>query len=169
MFRTALSILAAFALQSMASAGEDDCADLGAILSQPQFAALTPAQLSESRESANWSDNKRLMTFCYETHCFVVKPCTDDLMTIDITGIVKGNVGKIGWKPVYEKIENRPVFTSENWNDVIAKWHNLTVPSSEPDAEETYGTLLRTRVWIEGQRYTVYEPVLIRNDEPFYR
>lgn len=157
-------------IPTLASAENLNCSTLDQILGQAQFSDLTNAQKQESRESVNWSKSKQLMAFCFDKQCFVVKPCETPNVIVDISHAVSGNLGKIGWRPQYDKIENRPVFTSENRHEVLAKWNKSEfTPTQEPDEPDTYGTLIQTRIWKDGQRYTVYEPLLVVNNKPFYR
>lgn len=169
MCRVFLTVLFIFMMSFVAQAKNTNCIDLTTILEQPVFNDRSPMQLAEAKEYANWSSERSLVTLCFGADCFIVKACQNEPLIIDISRISNGAVKQIGWDPKYERIETRPIITSQNWNDVLAKWSHKPVSSSKPDVENSYGTLIRTRVWIDGQRYTVYEPALIVNDKPFYR
>ena len=117
-----LGIVVLTALFSVQAKAENHvCLNLDQILSQTQFDDLTKDQKREASESVNWSKSKQLMTFCFDKQCYVAKPCERPKVIVDISHVVSGNLGKIGWRPQYDRIENRPIFTSENWNKVMAK------------------------------------------------
>ncbi len=147
------------------------------VLRQPQFISLSEVQRREVFASANWSKDRHLLSFCYEKSCFITKLCSADPKTIDISGVVGRNLGKIGLDPDYDRIENRPLLTSHNWYEILAEWtgHKFTprkgdvIPRKAEVIPKEYGTYIRTRIWKKGQRYTVYEPIRISGDKPIYR
>ena len=72
---------------------------------------------------------------------------------VDISQIEDGNLGKLGMarRMEYSKIETIPT-----------EWRNRD--------DSSYQVVLRTRVWKDGQRYTVYEELIITaNGTPLWR
>lgn len=165
-----IKIFVIVALTSSASAQGVECANMIEVLRQPQFVSLNEVQKHEATASANWSEEGHIVSFCYEKSCFITKVCTPDPRIIDISGVVGGNLGKIGLNPEYDRIENRPLLTSKNWNEILAEWlGDKSILTRGEVFPQAYGTYIRTRIWKDDQRYTVYEPIRISGEKPIYR
>ena len=116
------------------------------------FVSILPFNsLAEKRESL-WSENKDAEAVCINGHedsnsCFVII----GRLTVDITSVENGNLGKLGLRPrsAYSRIISFP-----------SKWLKAS--------ENEYMVNITTQAWFEGQRYTVSEPVYIR-DGIYYR
>ena len=164
-----IALFAIITFQSNAFA----CADIDEILKNPNFTPLTDTQKAEIRKSSIPSEDKRLLAYCYEKSCFISKVCETPLKTIDISRVVTGNLGKIGWKPQYDRIENRPLIVSSNWQDSFVKLFSLRglnyANPTHLDDPDKISTLIRTRIWRDGQHYTVYEALMLSDDMPLYR
>ena len=92
-----------------------------------------------------WSKNKKALAVCINSDsskCYV----SIDSIKVDITKVEDANLGKLGLRPrnAYSKIINFP-----------SKW--LQASNNE------YLVNITTHAWFNGQRYTVTEPVYIKD------
>lgn len=110
--------------------------------------------LIKSLESGLWnSDRKAVAVSVPQKHpkeslvfIFMRQP-NGRYLAADAIGVEAGNFGKLGLLPRadYERFETKPV----EWLD---------------RDDELFQVRIRTRAWRNGQRYTVYEPLIIRPD-----
>lgn len=92
-----------------------------------------------------WSNNKEALAVCVNgtiNKCDIVIGSTQ----VDVSKVEAANLGKLGLRPrkAYSKIINFPT-----------KW--LQAGNNE------YLVNITTQAWFEGQRYTVTEPVYIKD------
>jgi hypothetical protein len=103
---------------------------------------LFPSALSaEPNRAIVWSNDRTALAFCDDTieaSCFVV--CNDKLA--NVSSVEKGNIGKLGSNNKYEKILTLPVRWESNDEVGCMFW-------------------FKTHAWLNGQRFTVEEPVYV--------
>jgi hypothetical protein len=98
---------------------------------------------AESDTEIVWSKDRTALAFCdsaKETNCFVI--CNDKLA--NVSAVEKGNVGKLGPNDKYEKLLTFPVRWESNDERGCMFW-------------------FKTHAWLNGQRFTVEEPVYVTN------
>ena len=115
------------------------------------------AKVEKAVKKGFWNDEKNAVVVTVfikkasVNYVFIIKE-GGTISPVDISNVEGGNLGKIGWsKNEYEKVETEPV----NW--IKRKDRLLQIK-------------MRTRAWKDGQRYTVYEPLILdRKGKVYWR
>ena len=99
-------------------------------------------------EKLIWSQDGSALAFCSKDKpikCFVI--CNNE--SVDVSTVELSNLGKIG-RYKYEKINTFPL----NW-----------------ESNDSSGCMVwfKTQAWVDGQRYTVKEPVWVSNGKYYGR
>jgi hypothetical protein len=105
--------------------------------------SFSKSVFSESDIEIVWSKDRTALAFCdsaKDVNCFVV--CNDKLA--NVSAVEKGNIGKLGSNNKYDKLLTLPVRWESNDEDGCMFW-------------------FKTHAWLNGQRYTVEEPVYVTN------
>ena len=102
---------------------------------------------ANEKENSIWSKQGNAVAFCLyenESKCYVIA----DKNIINVSQVENANIGKLGIlrKSAYEKVLTTPVEWLDSGNE------NLIVS-------------FKTEAWLSGKKYTVTEPVLIKNGE----
>jgi hypothetical protein len=98
---------------------------------------------NEDYEQIIWSENRLSLAFCDQkvrSTCFVI--CENQLTDVSI--VERGNLGKLGSLNKYEKIVTYPYRWESDVNGECRFW-------------------FKTHAWLNGQRYTVGEPVYVKD------
>ncbi|MGJ8559699.1 MAG: hypothetical protein ACSHX3_05645 [Litorimonas sp.] len=82
--------------------------------------------------------------------CSVTYGADKDAVTVDISGVIAGNIGKIGSAALIDRIAH-------------------SVLSVERQSDERVIVTIRTNLWREGRRFTVSEPLIVERGVPQYR
>lgn len=102
---------------------------------------------ANEKENSIWSKQGNAVAFCLyenESKCYVIA----GEKIINVSQVENSNIGKLGIlkKSAYEKVLTTPV-----------EWLN--------SENETLMFSFKTEAWLSGKKYTVTEPVLIKNGE----
>ena len=152
---TLLATLLLFPMQAFANSAECDVAL--SFSTDELLSGLSSTQKAEALDTLVWSEERDLLAYCYEMTCFAVRTCRPEPLVIDISPVIYGNLGKIGWKPSYERIENRPLRISSEVRTLSTTNRTIIEVS------------VQTRIWKDEQRYTVSERLVIVDNKPRYR
>jgi len=100
---------------------------------------------AEANKNVLWNAENSAVAFCVveqESQCFIVAEET----AINVSQVENANIGKLGITPKekYEKVITFPT-----------KWLQSN--------KNEYLVLFTTQAWLSGQRYTVKEPVFVKN------
>jgi hypothetical protein len=98
---------------------------------------------SEDYEQIVWSEDHLSLAFCEQKErstCFVI--CENQLVNVSV--VERGNLGKLGSLNKYEKIVTYPYRWESDSNGECRFW-------------------FKTHAWLKGQRYTVEEPVYVKD------
>lgn len=102
-----------------------------------------------SQSDTLWNSQNNKYAFCsnfnYKSSCFVIT--NED--TIDVSKVIKGNHGKLGYK-VYDETKTYP-----------SKWLL--------DEKLTLQVEFTTYIWKKGKRFTAVEKLMIKSGKPLYR
>jgi len=106
---------------------------------------------SENEKNVLWNKDRSAVAFCVsenESLCFIVS----GEMVANVSQVENGNIGKLGITPKskYEKVITFPTkWLQSNNNEFMISF--------------------TTQAWLSGQRYTVTEPVLVKNGKYWER
>lgn len=121
-------------------------------------------EIKRGMESALWREDKSAVALCFAnakgTVCLVlVKTNEGAFKLIDVSRVEGMNFGKIGERRErYQRFQTVP----EKWRSENDTWW------SHPEA--LCQVRFITRAWLNGQRYTVGEPLVIKKDmTPWWR
>lgn len=118
---------------------------------------VSKAKVESAVNKGFWNDDKSavvISVFRKKTsinYVFIIKE-GGTISPVDISKVEGGNLGKIGWaRNKYEKVETEPV----NWIKIKDRLLQIN---------------MRTRAWKDGQRYTVYEKLILdRKGKVYWR
>ena len=160
-----------FICSSNATGQTQPCKNLSQVLNLKTLSGFSEQSRGQFEASAVWSEDKALTAFCDDDSCYIVKACEHLPKVIDVSGVIKANLGYFGINPKYQKIENMPLIITENESKATTVWRNRihakTTDNTPPTFDETpstFGAVIRTRIWNDGQRYTTSDILLIQND-----
>ena len=153
-----------FICSSNATGQTQPCNNLSQVLDLETFSGISEQSRGQFEASAIWSADKALTAFCDDVSCYIVKACETLPKVIDVSSVIKANLGYFGINPKYQKIENMPLIITENEENALAVWQNRKHSKTTDKTPSTFGAVIRTRIWNDGQRYTASDILLIQND-----
>ena len=153
-----------FICSSNATGQTQPCKNLSQVLNLKTFSGFSEQSRAKFEASAVWSEDKALTAFCDDDSCYIVKACEFFPIIIDASHIIDDNLSYFGTNPDYQKIENMPLIITEKESNALAVWRNGKPTHTTDDTPFTFGAVVRTRIWNDGQRYTASEILIFDND-----
>ncbi|MCP4769144.1 MAG: hypothetical protein GY875_23160 [Gammaproteobacteria bacterium] len=125
--------------------------DFAPIKEHQHLDIIDESKLNDALENGIWNEEKSAFAFCVsgaESSCYVYH----NTKLIDVSGVEGRNIGKLGIAPrnSYEKFITHPALWIEREDGLLM-------------------IKFTTQAWKNGQRYSVHEPMVIKNGKPIYR